>query len=186
MTKLMMTMKMKPRSPDFSRLRFTVCLRCSHNARQRALFDRLKLIGALGKEKVQISASFLPIILCSLSNTSGAVASLTFTDKVKPSSSGRGRKPFFVSWSPPPPPTHSHSVSPSLLQDSVMNACHRGCRLYSICQFVNGNAGFNTSKEECQGGESTHGRKRCRPRNPQIRSPGDPGSPGGPGSPLEA
>lgn len=35
-----------------------------------------------------------------------------------------------------------------------MNACHRGCRLYSICQFVNGNAGFNTSREECQGGES--------------------------------
>ena len=33
-----------------------------------------------------------------------------------------------------------------------MNACHRGCRLYSICQFVNGNAGFNTSREECQGG----------------------------------
>lgn len=40
-----------------------------------------------------------------------------------------------------------------------MNACHRGCRLYSICQFVNGNAGFNTSKEECQGGEDTKGRK---------------------------
>lgn len=35
-----------------------------------------------------------------------------------------------------------------------MNACHRGCRLYSICQFVNGNAGFNSSREECQGGES--------------------------------
>lgn len=33
-----------------------------------------------------------------------------------------------------------------------MNACHRGCRLYSICQFVNGNTGINTSKEECQGG----------------------------------
>lgn len=38
-----------------------------------------------------------------------------------------------------------------------MNACHRGCRLYSICQFVNGNAGFNTSKEECQGGEANDG-----------------------------
>ncbi|XP_061634864.1 transmembrane protein 59-like [Phyllopteryx taeniolatus] len=36
-------------------------------------------------------------------------------------------------------------------KESVMNACHRGCRLYSICQFVNGNAGFNTSKDECQG-----------------------------------
>ncbi|XP_061743747.1 transmembrane protein 59-like [Nerophis ophidion] len=36
-------------------------------------------------------------------------------------------------------------------KDSIMNACHRGCRLYSICQFVNGNAGFNTSKDECQG-----------------------------------
>ncbi|GLD62322.1 transmembrane protein 59-like protein [Lates japonicus] len=36
-------------------------------------------------------------------------------------------------------------------KDSIMNACHRGCRLYSICQFVNGNGGFNTSREECQG-----------------------------------
>ncbi|XP_037325214.1 transmembrane protein 59-like isoform X2 [Pungitius pungitius] len=36
-------------------------------------------------------------------------------------------------------------------KDSIMNACHRGCRLYSICQFVNGNAGFNTTREECQG-----------------------------------
>uniref|UniRef100_A0A8C7MG43 Transmembrane protein 59-like n=1 Tax=Oncorhynchus kisutch TaxID=8019 RepID=A0A8C7MG43_ONCKI len=36
-------------------------------------------------------------------------------------------------------------------KDSILNACHRGCRLYSICQFVNGNAGFNTSREECQG-----------------------------------
>ncbi|XP_077462582.1 transmembrane protein 59-like [Stigmatopora argus] len=36
-------------------------------------------------------------------------------------------------------------------KDAIMNACHRGCRLYSICQFVNGNAGFNTSKDECQG-----------------------------------
>ncbi|XP_077441029.1 transmembrane protein 59-like [Vanacampus margaritifer] len=36
-------------------------------------------------------------------------------------------------------------------KDSIMNACHRGCRLYSICQFVNGNAGFNASKDECQG-----------------------------------
>lgn len=41
---------------------------------------------------------------------------------------------------------------PLFLQDSIMNACHRGCRLYSICQFVNGNTGINTSKEECQGG----------------------------------
>lgn len=40
------------------------------------------------------------------------------------------------------------------LQDSIMNACYRGCRLYSICQFVNGNTGFNNSKEECQGGEA--------------------------------
>ncbi|MBN3303232.1 TMM59 protein, partial [Amia calva] len=39
----------------------------------------------------------------------------------------------------------------STLRDPVLNACHRGCRLFSICQFVNGNAGFNTSREECQG-----------------------------------
>ncbi|KAL1022986.1 hypothetical protein UPYG_G00035060 [Umbra pygmaea] len=36
-------------------------------------------------------------------------------------------------------------------KESILNACRRGCRLYSICQFVNGNAGFNTSREECQG-----------------------------------
>ncbi|XP_034036105.1 LOW QUALITY PROTEIN: transmembrane protein 59-like [Thalassophryne amazonica] len=36
-------------------------------------------------------------------------------------------------------------------KDSIMNACHRGCRLYSICQFVNGDAGFNSSRQECQG-----------------------------------
>ncbi|XP_028821052.1 transmembrane protein 59-like [Denticeps clupeoides] len=36
-------------------------------------------------------------------------------------------------------------------QDSALNACHRGCRLFSICQFVNGNADFNTSTEECHG-----------------------------------
>ncbi|XP_036378554.1 transmembrane protein 59-like [Megalops cyprinoides] len=39
----------------------------------------------------------------------------------------------------------------STAKDSILNACHRGCRLFSICQFVNGNAGFNTSREECQG-----------------------------------
>ncbi|XP_062868795.1 transmembrane protein 59-like isoform X2 [Trichomycterus rosablanca] len=36
------------------------------------------------------------------------------------------------------------------VKDSLMNACYRGCRLYSICQFVNGN-GFNNSTDECQG-----------------------------------
>nr|XP_023699339.1 transmembrane protein 59-like isoform X2 [Paramormyrops kingsleyae] len=36
-------------------------------------------------------------------------------------------------------------------KDAVLNACHRGCLLFSICQFVNGNAGFNASKEECHG-----------------------------------
>uniref|UniRef100_W5LWI8 Transmembrane protein 59-like n=1 Tax=Lepisosteus oculatus TaxID=7918 RepID=W5LWI8_LEPOC len=39
----------------------------------------------------------------------------------------------------------------SSAKDAVLNACHRGCRLYSICQFVNGNAGYNASREECQG-----------------------------------
>ncbi|XP_018583577.1 transmembrane protein 59-like [Scleropages formosus] len=39
----------------------------------------------------------------------------------------------------------------SSAKDAVLNACHRGCLLFSICQFVNGNAGFNTSREECQG-----------------------------------
>ncbi|CAB1454999.1 unnamed protein product [Pleuronectes platessa] len=47
--------------------------------------------------------------------------------------------------------TTTSSGSSYRKHDSIMNACYRGCRLYSICQFVNGNAGFNTSREECQG-----------------------------------
>ncbi|XP_034767940.2 transmembrane protein 59-like isoform X2 [Acipenser ruthenus] len=39
----------------------------------------------------------------------------------------------------------------STATDRVLNACHRGCRLFSICQFVNGNAGFNTTLSECEG-----------------------------------
>ncbi|KPP73809.1 Tmem59l-like [Scleropages formosus] len=36
-------------------------------------------------------------------------------------------------------------------RDTVLSACHRGCRLFSICQFVNGNGGHNASRDECQG-----------------------------------
>ncbi|XP_028672217.1 transmembrane protein 59-like isoform X2 [Erpetoichthys calabaricus] len=32
----------------------------------------------------------------------------------------------------------------------TLNACHRGCRLFSICGFVNGNADFNSTKSECE------------------------------------
>ncbi|XP_023653790.1 transmembrane protein 59-like [Paramormyrops kingsleyae] len=42
-------------------------------------------------------------------------------------------------------------INKSFIKDSVLSACNRGCRLYSICKFVNGNAGSNASKEECQG-----------------------------------
>ncbi|KAL4608093.1 transmembrane protein 59-like [Arapaima gigas] len=40
---------------------------------------------------------------------------------------------------------------PGGARDGVLTACHRGCRLFSICQFVNGNSGRNASEDECQG-----------------------------------
>ncbi|NXW78076.1 TM59L protein, partial [Hirundo rustica] len=52
----------------------------------------------------------------------------------------------------------SSSSSP---QDAVLNACYRGCRLFSICHFVDASAELNTTRAECEAGErSRRGRGR--------------------------
>uniref|UniRef100_A0A8C0HEC0 Transmembrane protein 59 like n=1 Tax=Chelonoidis abingdonii TaxID=106734 RepID=A0A8C0HEC0_CHEAB len=38
----------------------------------------------------------------------------------------------------------------SSLQDAVLNACYRGCRLFSICHFVDASAELNTTRAECE------------------------------------
>ncbi|NWR77543.1 TM59L protein, partial [Centropus unirufus] len=35
-------------------------------------------------------------------------------------------------------------------QDAVLNACYRGCRLFSICHFVDASAELNTTRAECE------------------------------------
>ncbi|NXG73037.1 TM59L protein, partial [Baryphthengus martii] len=35
-------------------------------------------------------------------------------------------------------------------QDAVLNACYRGCRLFSICHFVDPSAELNTTRAECE------------------------------------
>ncbi|XP_009641060.1 transmembrane protein 59-like [Egretta garzetta] len=40
--------------------------------------------------------------------------------------------------------------SSSSLQDAVLNACYRGCRLFSICHFVDASAELNTTRAECE------------------------------------
>ncbi|XP_010561613.1 PREDICTED: transmembrane protein 59-like [Haliaeetus leucocephalus] len=41
-------------------------------------------------------------------------------------------------------------ASSSSLQDAVLNACYRGCRLFSICHFVDASAELNTTQAECE------------------------------------
>uniref|UniRef100_A0A8B9MB97 Transmembrane protein 59 like n=1 Tax=Accipiter nisus TaxID=211598 RepID=A0A8B9MB97_9AVES len=41
-------------------------------------------------------------------------------------------------------------ASSSSLQDAVLNACYRGCRLFSICHFVDASAELNTTRAECE------------------------------------
>uniref|UniRef100_A0A8C3SRZ1 Transmembrane protein 59 like n=1 Tax=Chelydra serpentina TaxID=8475 RepID=A0A8C3SRZ1_CHESE len=41
-------------------------------------------------------------------------------------------------------------LSSSSLQDAVLNACYRGCRLFSICHFVDVSAELNTTRAECE------------------------------------
>lgn len=38
-------------------------------------------------------------------------------------------------------------------QEEELFACQRGCRLFSICQFVDDGADLNRTKQECDSGE---------------------------------
>uniref|UniRef100_A0A8C5F1S0 Transmembrane protein 59 like n=1 Tax=Gopherus evgoodei TaxID=1825980 RepID=A0A8C5F1S0_9SAUR len=50
-----------------------------------------------------------------------------------------------------PPGVHGPRVLfSSSLQDAVLNACYRGCRLFSICHFVDASAELNTTRAECE------------------------------------
>lgn len=62
-------------------------------------------------------------------------------------------------------------ASSSSLQDAVLNACYRGCRLFSICHFVDASAELNTTRAECEAGEEPAAE---RPRFPQTPSRGSP------------
>ncbi|XP_058714967.1 transmembrane protein 59-like isoform X3 [Poecile atricapillus] len=40
--------------------------------------------------------------------------------------------------------------APAAQRDAVLNACYRGCRLFSICHFVDASAELNTTRAECE------------------------------------
>uniref|UniRef100_A0A8D0BFF1 Transmembrane protein 59 like n=1 Tax=Salvator merianae TaxID=96440 RepID=A0A8D0BFF1_SALMN len=63
-------------------------------------------------------------------------------------------------------------------QDTVLNACYRGCRLFSICHFVDATADLNATRAECEsacmeayaGGEEQFGcATGCRTQLPENR-----------------
>ncbi|XP_026543405.1 transmembrane protein 59-like [Notechis scutatus] len=39
---------------------------------------------------------------------------------------------------------------PYFLEDAILNACYRGCRLFSICHFVDATAELNATRAECE------------------------------------
>ncbi|XP_064898602.1 transmembrane protein 59-like isoform X2 [Columba livia] len=43
-----------------------------------------------------------------------------------------------------------HRGVPGASWDAVLNACYRGCRLFSICHFVDASAELNTTRAECE------------------------------------
>ncbi|XP_048783433.1 transmembrane protein 59-like [Lagopus muta] len=62
--------------------------------------------------------------------------------------------------------------------DAVLSACHRGCRLFSICHFVDASAGLNSTRAECEaacaeayvGEEEQWGcRTGCREQLPHVQ-----------------
>ncbi|NXL85150.1 TM59L protein, partial [Alectura lathami] len=80
---------------------------------------------------------------------------------------------------PAEPRASSATSSSSSPQDAVLNACYRGCRLFSICHFVDASAGLNTTRAECEaacaeayvGAEERLGcRTGCRKQLPQVQS----------------
>nr|XP_047908424.1 transmembrane protein 59-like isoform X2 [Anser cygnoides] len=73
----------------------------------------------------------------------------------------------------------SSAPSSSSLQDAVLNACYRGCRLFSICHFVDASAALNTTRAECEAAcaeaysnaqERFGCRTGCRKQLPEVES----------------
>uniref|UniRef100_A0A8C3BMH4 Transmembrane protein 59 like n=1 Tax=Cairina moschata TaxID=8855 RepID=A0A8C3BMH4_CAIMO len=63
--------------------------------------------------------------------------------------------------------------------DAVLNACYRGCRLFSICHFVDASAALNTTRAECEAAcaeaygnaqERFGCRTGCRKQLPEVES----------------
>uniref|UniRef100_A0A8B9P897 Uncharacterized protein n=1 Tax=Apteryx owenii TaxID=8824 RepID=A0A8B9P897_APTOW len=63
--------------------------------------------------------------------------------------------------------------------DAVLNACYRGCRLFSICHFVDASAELNATRAECEAAcAEAYGRAEeqfgcatgCRKQLPQAES----------------
>ncbi|PKU29351.1 transmembrane protein 59-like [Limosa lapponica baueri] len=61
--------------------------------------------------------------------------------------------------------------SPLGLEDAVLNACYRGCRLFSICHFVDASAELNTTRAECEAGEEPAAEWPLRPKHHPGGSP---------------
>ncbi|XP_007442930.2 transmembrane protein 59-like, partial [Python bivittatus] len=69
-----------------------------------------------------------------------------------------------------------------LPQDAILNACYRGCRLFSICHFVDATAELNATRAECEsacmeayiGGEEQFGcTTGCKTQLPEMESRGE-------------
>ncbi|XP_042297848.1 transmembrane protein 59-like [Sceloporus undulatus] len=99
--------------------------------------------------------------------------------------------PASPSPSPPPDPfaaqlgglaqcqAHCQAQAAPGPQDAVLNACYRGCRLFSICHFVDATAELNATRAECEsacmeaymGGEEQFGcMLGCRTQLPVTES----------------
>uniref|UniRef100_A0A8B9BKK2 Transmembrane protein 59 like n=1 Tax=Anser brachyrhynchus TaxID=132585 RepID=A0A8B9BKK2_9AVES len=76
-------------------------------------------------------------------------------------------------------PCRGSGAAPGLSSDAVLNACYRGCRLFSICHFVDASAALNTTRAECEAAcaeaysnaqERFGCRTGCRKQLPEVES----------------
>ncbi|XP_061457652.1 transmembrane protein 59-like [Rhineura floridana] len=74
---------------------------------------------------------------------------------------------------------HLQPPGADLAKDAVLNACYRGCRLFSICHFVDAAADLNATRAECEsacleayaGGDEQFGcTTGCRTQLPEMQS----------------
>ncbi|KAM6466238.1 transmembrane protein 59-like [Liasis olivaceus] len=76
----------------------------------------------------------------------------------------------------------SPAAAPAAAKDAILNACYRGCRLFSICHFVDATAELNATRAECEsacmeayiGGEEQFGcTTGCKTQLPEMESRGE-------------